>query len=53
MDFKKVEEKWKDVWEREKHGVAEDFSGEKFYCHLIITVLKWLSVKCFQILLRV
>jgi len=31
MDFKRYEQKWKEIWEKEGYATAGD-SGEKFYC---------------------
>ena len=34
-DFKKIEEKWQTIWEKEKYGIAEGFSNKPKHYHLV------------------
>jgi len=34
-DFKTIEKKWQSIWEKDKYGIAEDFSKKEKYYHLI------------------
>lgn len=34
-DFKKIEQKWQEIWEKEKYGQSEDFSAKPKHYHLV------------------